>query len=182
MTQWSFALQDDTGVAAVSLLCLATTPLILGLFGFNMYLVWVGTTTNESLKWNDWQYEMHDGYVWKRKLYRDLQPGQSRNVSGPDPPSDHWPVTSEQVVVRTESGFPPFPAPPSQDGDWVLGPLPEGFEEPDCSWERAYTLAEVENLYDMGFKANLIDLVKPRHGWGTRCRLCPAGSKAPWRS
>lgn len=180
---WGTALQDDVGVGAISLLCILTSPLVWTLFLYNTYLIWTGTTTNETLKWRDWQYEMREGYVWKRYLYRDLQPGQIRNVSGPDPPSDHWPVTSEQVVVRTHSGYSPFAATQSQEGGWVLGAVPEGFVEPDTPWKRVYNLSEVENIYDMGFEANLIDIVKPRHGWygtsdsSSSCRQCPTGVK-----
>lgn len=138
----AWALQEKTRIGAVTLLCLLVSPLIWGLLSYHFYLIWAGTTTNESLKWSDWQAEMTDGYVFKRRL-----PDGRQKDSNLEPTWTPWPVESEQIVLRTEDGMPP------------QGPEAIGIGE----WERVWKLADVENLYDLGFKDNLKDVFWPRY-------------------
>lgn len=145
---WAWALQGNTRIGAVSLLCCLTTPLIWGLLGYHIYLIWAGFTTNESMKWGDWAYEMADGYAFKRKLSPDRHKNETI-----EPAWTRWPVESEQVVLRTEDSMPP------------TGP---GAAIGEGEWERVWKLADVENLYDLGFWDNLTDVFRPRYGFRRR--------------
>jgi hypothetical protein len=146
---WAWAMQEHTRIGATTLLCLLTSPLIWGLLSYHIYLIWAGTTTNESMKWSDWQAEMSDGYVFKRALPADRQ--EDERI---EPAWTRWPVESEQIMLRTEDGMPP------------RGPDAIGTGE----WQRVWRLKDVENLYDLGFWDNLMDVLWPRYGlgWGER--------------
>jgi len=137
-------MQEMTGMGGVTLLCLLISPLVWGLLGYHIYLIWAGTTTNESMKWSDWQVEMADGFVFKRKL-----PENRERDTSVEPAWTRWPVESEQVVVRTLDGLTP------------IGPRAIGVGE----WERVWKLADVENLYDLGFRDNLVDVFWPSYGF-----------------
>jgi hypothetical protein len=142
-------------MGAVTLLCLLTSPLVWGFLAYHLYLIWAGTTTNESMKWADWQMEMSDGYVFKRHLPEDRQ--KDTNI---EPASTRWPVESEQILLRTEDGLPP------------RGPPAIGVGE----WQRVWKLRDVENLYDLGFWDNLIDVFWPRYGFHSPDKSRPAPS------
>jgi hypothetical protein len=156
---WAWALQENTRIGAVTMLCFLTSPLVWGLLGYHLYLIWAGTTTNESMKWTDWQAEMTEGYAFKRDL-----PSDRHKDEAVEPAWTRWPVESEQIVVRTEDGLPP------------RGPRAIGTGE----WQRVWKLADVENLYDLGFWDNLWDVFWPRYGFHHRsasgnqeARSCP---------
>jgi palmitoyltransferase len=139
----AWALQEKTRMGAVTLLCFLISPLVWGLLGYHFYLIWAGTTTNESMKWSDWQAEMMDGYVFKRKL-----PGDRQQDNNYEPAWTAWPVESEQIVLRTEDGMPPRGAEAIGIGEW----------------ERVWKLADIENMYDLGFRDNLMDVFWSRYG------------------
>ncbi|KAH8684234.1 DHHC palmitoyltransferase-domain-containing protein [Tricladium varicosporioides] len=139
---WGWCLQQYTRIGGVTLLCALTAPLVWGLLGYHIYLIWAGTTTNESMKWGDWASEMADGYAFKRAI-----PSDREKDTTIEPAWTRWPVESEQLVVRTENGLPP------RGGDFGVG-----------DWERVWRLADVENLYDLGFLDNLKDVFWPRYG------------------
>ena len=138
---WTWGLQDAVAMGAVTLLAGMTTPLVWGLLGYHAWLIWCGTTTNESLKWSDWQAEMDDGFAFKRRMAADrpkdpaLEPGWTR-----------WPAETEQILVRTDDGEPPA-------SHLVL--------PGEGEWERVWRLRDVENLYDLGFWDNLVDVFLP---------------------
>ncbi|KAL2161897.1 hypothetical protein VTH06DRAFT_7682 [Thermothelomyces fergusii] len=138
---------DGTGgtggvwLAAVTLLALMLSPLVWALLGYHLWLVYCGTTTNESMKWSDWQADMDEGLAWKRRL----DPGRARDPAV-EPAWTRWPVEAEQVLVRTRDGRPPA-------GE---RPLPGHGE-----WEPVWRLRDVENLYDLGFWDNLVDVFVP---------------------
>ena len=138
---WAWTLQEKTRMGAAALLALLTSPLVWGLLGYHIYLIWAGTTTNESMKWSDWQAEMSDGYVFKRALPEDRQ--KDTNI---EPSWTSWPVESQQILLRTEDGMPP-------QGAQVIG---------TGQWQRVWKLRDVENLYDLGFWDNLKDVFWPR--------------------
>lgn len=106
-----------------------------------MYLIWAGTTTNESLKWSELQADMADGYVFKRALPEDRL--VDRKI---EPVWTLWPVDSQQIVLRTNDALPPR-------GSALLGV---------GEWDQVWKLAAVENIYDLGFKDNWIDVFLPR--------------------
>lgn len=141
LVAWSWGMQTGVSMGAVTLLALMTSPLVWGLLGYHLWLVYCGTTTNESMKWSDWQAEMDDGFVFKRRM----EPGRVKNLRV-EPAWTRWPAESEQVLVRTEDG-----KPPAKDAN-----LP-GVGE----WEAVWRLRDVENLYDIGFWDNLVDVFVP---------------------
>ncbi|KAI0477583.1 zf-DHHC-domain-containing protein [Xylariaceae sp. FL0804] len=154
----TLGIQDDVGVGSVTLLALMTSPLVWGLLAYHLYLIYCGTTTNESMKWEDWRLEMDDGCAFKRRLPADrprdprIEPGPPLSSSPLHSSSSHrvrprrrWPVEAVQVLVRTEDGEPP-------DAASSIGAGP---------WERVWHLRDVENLYDLGFRDNLIDVFAP---------------------
>ena len=140
---WAWTLQEETRLGAATLLALLTSPLVWGLLGYHIYLIWAGTTTNESSKWSDWQAEMSDGYVFRRSLPEDRQKDLQIESSW-----SSWPVESQQIVLRTEDGMPPRGAEAIGIGQW----------------QRVWKLRDVENLYDLGFWDNLKDVFGPRYG------------------
>lgn len=141
----TFGIQDDVGLGSVSMLALLTTPLVWGLLGYQLYLIYCGTTTNETMKWQDWQAEMDDGFAFTRPLDPRTR---SRNPEH-EPSHTRWPVESVQVLVRTEEGAPPHPDSGPGTGEW----------------KRVWRLKDVENLYDLGFRDNLIDVFVPGHSF-----------------
>ncbi|EAA26840.1 zf-DHHC-domain-containing protein [Neurospora crassa] len=140
---WSWGLQSGVAMGGVTLLALLTTPLVWGLLGYHLWLVYCGTTTNESMKWQDWQAEMDEGGVYKRRMAADGSREKDLKV---EPAWTRWPVEAEQIMVRTEDGKPP------RSSHRLPG---EG------EWEAVWRLKDVENLYDIGFWDNLVDVFLP---------------------
>ncbi|KAM0820088.1 putative DHHC palmitoyltransferase-domain-containing protein [Seiridium cardinale] len=140
----TFGIQDDVGMGSVTMLAMLTSPLVWGLLGYHMYLIYCGTTTNESMKWQDWKMEMDDGFAFKRAMPRD-------RVKDPRWESSwtRWPVETVQVLVRTDDGSLPEP-----EGTPGVG-----------EWERVWHLRDVENLYDLGFWDNLKDVLIPGYSF-----------------
>lgn len=80
---------------------------------------------------------MTDGYAFKRAMSEDRHKDEAI-----EPAWTRWPAESVQVVLRTEDGQPP-----------------QGSDAPGVGeWERVWRLADVENLYDLGFWDNLTDV------------------------
>lgn len=141
---WAWGMQETVSMGAVTLLALLTSPLVWGLLGYHIWLIYCGTTTNESMKWSDWQCEMDDGFAFTRKIV----PAERVKNLRVEPAWTRWPVEAEQILVRTEDGRPPSR---SLDGDLVgVG-----------DWEPVWRLRDVENLYDIGFWDNLVDVFVP---------------------
>ncbi|TVY80332.1 Palmitoyltransferase SWF1 [Lachnellula suecica] len=146
---WGWVLQEYTRIGGVTLLCLLTNPMVWGLLAYHLYLIWAGTTTNESMKWSDWQADMADGFAFRCALDPDRQ-----KDSRIEPAWTRWPVEAAEVVMRNEEGLPPTGATGFGGGQW----------------ERVWRLADVENLYDLGFWRNIKDVFLPRHGLDPRSR------------
>ncbi|KAI0887785.1 zf-DHHC-domain-containing protein [Annulohypoxylon maeteangense] len=138
----TMGIQDDVGVGSVTLLALMTSPLVWGLLAYHIYLIYCGTTTNESMKWQDWQMEMDDGCAFKRAL-----PGDRVKDLRHEAAWTRWPLEPMQILIRTEDGAPP---------DVQHAP---GVGE----WERVWRLRDIENLYDLGFWDNLVDVFVPNY-------------------
>jgi palmitoyltransferase ZDHHC4 len=133
-------------ITGVGLLMLFTWPMPLGLLGYHVYLIWAGTTTNESSKWSDCREDMYEGiiFVGEHKMRRPGEPGQNPDIE----PSTPWPTSSRFALLKTEDGnFPEV--------------LPEILQDVDKnSWKRCYRLSQVENIYDLGFWDNLMEVFK----------------------
>ena len=151
-------------IAGVGMLASSTAFLPLGLFAYHCYLIWAGMTTNESQKWADWRDDMADGLVFvssRRAIRSHTMEQEERQARGngdaaaaahvrlgielglmagaEDDPDVMWPVVdSDQIVVRTNDGKPPN----GQEG----------------LWRRIWSLAEVENIYDLGGWDNFMDV------------------------
>ncbi|KAH7013437.1 DHHC palmitoyltransferase-domain-containing protein [Ilyonectria destructans] len=148
MGAWGWGIQENVNIGATTLLALLTCPLIWGLFIYTLYLVYCGTTTNETLKWSEWKEDMQDGYAFRRPM----APNSPKNKMV-EPTCTRWPVETEQVLVTTMDG-----EPPRQDGR-IPGEGP---------WEKVWSLNHVENLYDLGFWDNLLDVFMPNYTFGNR--------------
>ncbi|ROW03647.1 hypothetical protein VPNG_07153 [Cytospora leucostoma] len=150
---WTWGLQDDVGMGSVTILTLLISPLVWGLLLYNLYMIYAGTTTNESMKWSDWKLEIDDGYAFRRRMPRD----RHRDLRL-EPAWTGWPAETGQILVRTESGDPPRSDSQNHPG---VG-----------EWERVRSLRSVDNLYDLGFWDNLREVFWPRYrvsggAWGS---------------
>ncbi|KAG6021120.1 hypothetical protein E4U41_002612 [Claviceps citrina] len=143
---WSWGIQTDIGLGATALLAALTAPLVWGLLMYTLYLVYCGTTTNESLKWSIYKEDMADGLAFRRKL----SPTRERHLVR-EPPCPRWPVEPEMVLAAADDGKPPPPA-------MQLA----GHGE----WERVWKLKDAENLYDLGLWDNLGDIFVSDYRFG----------------
>ena len=148
---WGWAIAEDVRVGSVGLLALLTAPLAWGLFLYHIYLIWAGMTTNESAKWADWRDDIGDGLVYKKEGESILITSGSQDSS--IEPWVDWPVRSRQIVVRSVDGLSPLAADDSES----LGRATNARSR--MPWKRVQSLAEIENLYDLGFLDNLHDVL-----------------------
>ncbi|KAL9025138.1 MAG: hypothetical protein Q9196_005994 [Gyalolechia fulgens] len=150
---WSWALALDVHVGGVGLLALLTAPLAWTMFSYHIYLVWAGTTTNESSKWSEWRESIDRGLV-----YKWIGDTDSISETRADPsvePFVQWPIDSNQRLFRSADGQHPdaraSQSPRAATAD--LG-MPSG-------WKPVSGLHDIENLYDLGFWENLKDAFRP---------------------
>jgi hypothetical protein len=159
--------------SGVGLLALLTWPLPLGLLTYHIYLIWAGMTTNESSKWADWRDDMAEGVVFlghrredTMQQYRsaavgrgyvpssvDLSPTSATStrleyLSEDEEPPTTWPLESRHILIRTRTGQPPKS-------------LPSRIKSVarEDSFERVWNLAAVENVYDLGFWDNIVEVL-----------------------
>jgi palmitoyltransferase ZDHHC4 len=144
---WGWGLQDHVGMGSVTLLALMVSPLVWGLLGYTVWLIYCGTTTNETLKWSDWKAEMSEGYAFMRAM-----PENRTKDPNLEAVWSRWPKQTEQILITTRDGRPPGPD----------EPIP-GVGE----WERAWSLKNVENIYDLGFWDNLKDVFIPNYSFSS---------------
>ena len=142
MHSWGWAFSEQFCVGGVGLLAALTSPLAWGLFWYHLYLIWAGMTTNESSKWADWRDDITDGLVFQkakdhRRLGQDLKGGSQVN-------SIEWPVWTTKELKVCPTGHPPVSQYTESNGE---------------DWTKVQSLAEVENLYDLGFWDNLRDVL-----------------------
>ncbi|EAW06483.1 DHHC palmitoyltransferase family protein [Aspergillus clavatus NRRL 1] len=148
---WAIAITSDIRVGAVSLLTAMTAPLAVAFLVYHAYLIWAGTTTNESAKWSDWKEDVADGVVFKSTR------GEIYGTSS-EPTRDQisWPVSSDQILIIKE-GQPP------SDG-FMFCSLSNAIlqkDDPqalvDTRWRQVSSMREIDNIYDLGFGDNLRD-------------------------
>ncbi|KAK5987819.1 Palmitoyltransferase SWF1 [Cladobotryum mycophilum] len=135
---WGWGLNGNIRMGATTLLALLTSPLVWGLFIYSVFLVYCGTTTNESMKWSDYKEDINYGYAYRRPL-----PSNRTRDLRIEPRCDRWPAEPEHIMFATDDG-----KPPSQD-------IPVAGQGP---WERVRNLRDVDNLYDRGFWHNICDI------------------------
>ena len=142
---WIWALGQDFRIGGIGLLALLTAPLAWSMFLYHIYLVWAGTTTNESSKWSEWKEYIEEGLVYKWVGTTTGVFAGSKDAET-EPPVD-WPIHSAQQLFRSEDGRPP-------------GTLTDAGGI-SASWKPVRGLYEIENLYDLGFWDNLDDIFWP---------------------
>lgn len=135
-------------VAGVGLLATFTAALPFGLLAYHIYLIWAGTTTNENGKWSDWREDMADGVVWLADL-KTPELGQDIGVPTEGDWRCHWPVRSRHCMVQTADGQAPRSLPKEMERVVESG-----------SWRRVWRLASVENIYDLGFWDNMVEMLE----------------------
>ncbi|KAG5995319.1 hypothetical protein E4U52_000132 [Claviceps spartinae] len=140
---WGWGVQTNIRLGATSLLAGMTAPLVWGLLVHTLYLVYRGTTTNESFKWSVYQDDMDDGQAFRRKMSPDREKNTLFERGCP-----RWPVEPEIALTSSDNGKPP----PSLAG--------EG------NWERVWKLEDVQNLYDLGLWDNLADIFVTDYKFG----------------
>ncbi|EUC34354.1 hypothetical protein COCCADRAFT_4291 [Bipolaris zeicola 26-R-13] len=133
--------------SGVGLLALLTWPLPLGLLTYHIYLIWAGMTTNESSKWADWRDEMAEGVVFLGHRREDTM-HEYRSPTDDEEPPTTWPLESRHILIRTRTGQPPKLLPSR-----IKSVAKEG------SFERVWNLAAVENVYDLGFWDNIVEVL-----------------------
>ena len=139
---WAWAFSEDLYVGCVGMLALFTAPLAWGLFGYHVYLVWAGMTTNESFKWDEWKEDVVDGFV-----YKQIQPvEQSQTRDSNLEPYVEWPAITEQKLINRANNEPMSPE--------------EEISMQQRGWTRVYSLQEVDNIYDLGFLDNFRDILR----------------------
>lgn len=145
---FSVGVHANLGLGASTMLALLITPLVWGFFLYSMYLVYCGTTTNETLKWAEWKEDMHDGYAFGRRLPTNRHQRNARF----EPAWTRWPAQPERILVTTTDGQPPRPE------QQIPG---EG------AWQRVGSLQSVVNLYDLGLWNNMKDIFIQDYPFGS---------------
>ena len=146
MSIWGWGISRNPTFGATTLLAILCSPLVVGLTIYSFYLVYCGTSTNETLKWEDWKEDMTDGYAYQR----DLSKTRRRDYKT-EPLCVRWPVEPERILVMSMGG----------EAQLQAAPL-AGYGE----WKRVWSLRDVENLYDMGFWDNLCDVFVSDYTFG----------------
>ncbi|PHH81530.1 hypothetical protein CDD82_547 [Ophiocordyceps australis] len=155
---WGWALQRHVRLGATTLLATLTSPLIWGLLIYTVYLVYSGTTTNESLKWSFFKEDMADGCVFSRPFV---------SISSTDPSfCRRWPIQPERIIIATDGEPPPHDSQLPGEGEW----------------ERVWSLKNVDNIYDLGLRDNLADAFVNNYTFGSPIYDPPAERNRPIRT
>lgn len=135
---WGLGIRGNVAIGASTLLAGLISPLVWGLFWYTVYLIYAGTTTNESLKWSEFKEDIQDGYAFARPLPSD-RPRERYGELG----WTRWPAESETIMVTTNDQMPPRP----EQNVPGIG-----------EWETVRSMKDVTNLYDLGLLDNLRDV------------------------
>ncbi|MCJ1316293.1 palmitoyltransferase swf1 [Xylographa vitiligo] len=138
---WTWAFTGDVRIGAVGLLALFTAPLAWGLFLYHVYLIWAGTTTNESFKWEEWKEDVADGFVYKNGPAIPTGRKHNDTITGSKLSSS---ISSSQRLINKVSQ-----QPWSREND---------LDMQRSGWVRVLSMKEVDNIYDLGFMNNLKDI------------------------
>ncbi|KAI2478336.1 Palmitoyltransferase [Pyrenophora tritici-repentis] len=84
----------------------------LALFGYHIYLIWAGMTTNESGKWSDWSDDMVEGVVFLGQRREDTMHGHSSSSSFQSEEDHRQPGPGKQTHTHPHANWsaPQIPA------------------------------------------------------------------------
>jgi hypothetical protein len=132
--QWAASAKPKP--CGVTLLCIFTTPLVIGLTGFEFYMIWAGATTNESGKWSDMQLDVNDGHVYMKPL------AMNRKINSAEQPKNcKWPAKATYQALHVSD----------------MQNITDQRE-----WQKIPAKFDFDNIYDIGFLRNLGDVFLPR--------------------
>lgn len=157
---YTVCIATNVRIGTVTLLACMTCPLALGFLAYHAYLTWAGTTTNETAKWTELREDIWDDMVWKaridevkleypgpldERIVYDAEHYRDQNKMNGRRPI--WGNREAWWVIRTRDGMQPMRM--SRDGR----------EEVDDRWRKVRSLKDVDNVYDLGVKENVKDLI-----------------------
>ncbi|KAF3905275.1 hypothetical protein ABW21_db0206223 [Orbilia brochopaga] len=132
--QFFLCLILDVWLGIVCLLCLMTGLMSYGFTGYHFYLLWAGTTTNETFKWADWKEDIAAGEVWMaRDPSRNPYTGRWLAATRGPLNAHNWPVQTDKIIYR------------------ITNPDEMDYLDKHLVWNKVESLEEVENIYDIGF-------------------------------
>lgn len=139
---YAFAVLDNVQVGTAFLLAFLCSFLSWAFTLYHLYLIWAGTTTNETSKWSDWKDDILDGLIMIADSDPDERAVEAQDDEDDDEKCKTWPRKSEQYLYRIMPG--------------EMDRLPRG-----PLWRRVESLNEIDNIYDLGWRANLRDVLWP---------------------
>ncbi|KAF8456081.1 DHHC palmitoyltransferase-domain-containing protein [Kalaharituber pfeilii] len=154
---WGIGFLQETPIAAVFLLSVMCGILSYSFTFYHVYLVWAGTTTNETFKWSDWSEDISTGEIYIADLLpftpvsSTTHPSSLHNIPHPSLPN-----TNPALNPPSSNCYPTTAAPLTPSEIQAL------IEPPDVKWRQAEGLKEVENLYDLGFVENMRMVIWPK--------------------
>jgi hypothetical protein len=148
---WGWAIQENSRVGAVGLLCLLCLPLIGAFATYHTYLIWAGMTTNEHAKWGDLRDAIYDDRVFiadRKKVggRKGLRLGLDLDHQSCKTGEGVWPSYTGKVVISTHE---------VQQGD---EPSTDDLAN-DSLWSTVDSLRDLTNIYDLGFWDNTKDVL-----------------------
>ncbi len=154
-SSWAWAFSNDVRIGGVGMLALLTAPLAWGLFAYHIYLIWAGMTTNETSKWADWRDDITDWLVFRSE--RTIASNEITQKNKEVEPFVDWPISSTQQLVSSDDGQPPEDSVIFTGAD--AGSIPRMYTTEKPRWKRVQSLDEIDNLYDLGFWDNMMDVM-----------------------
>ena len=142
--QWArlllMAIIEEVYVGAVFLMCILCGILSASFTAYHCYLIWAGTTTNETQKWTDLREDIADGMIFRAEVDPDVEVSRAKeNEYEEVEAGKSWPRKTRQCLYRIERGH--------------TDDLPRGM-----LWLRVDGLEEVDNVYDLGARENWNDV------------------------
>jgi hypothetical protein len=135
------AVVEQVYIGAIFLLCTLCGILSFTFTGYHIYLIWAGTTSNETTKWDEWKEDIKAGIIYLGELEEE---GEEERGHGSGP-GEHWPRKQRQWLYRIAAA-----------GRTDMLPQIRG-----VVWQKVEGLAEVDNIYDCGSWANFRDVLWP---------------------
>jgi len=155
-------------MAGIGLLAALMAPLFARSLANHISLIRAGRTMNESNKWAGWEIDIREGLAFVGRLteYQDNVGIRTLMRTGEigEEEEEHcnieerrkrrelqyrWPTRSTQFLVRSLDGSPPRQLPPEIKELVVKD-----------SWQKCLEPANVENIYNLGFWKNFMEILR----------------------